>query len=245
MAPREAPLDPVEISVFEAPQPELEPEPPPPQEEPAAPEPEPPAPEPVKVQPRVVRERAPKPAADPPPATNDRPAAAEETIADFSGTTLTSEGQGGWASAVGSGGAMDAPIGRPGAAVTGKAREGVAGGVVGGTGTGLRVVGDADLARRPSMPSKDILNQALERNYPKVARQQGIDGSARIKLRVLGDGKLEPIRKDSESYPGFGDACMKAVREVAQAGHRAQPPLDKQGQPVATEILFSCTFSVE
>lgn len=243
LAPREAPLAPVEFSVVESqpvlpePQPEL-----PPAAEEA--EPEAKAPEPVKPPPpRVVRERAPRPAAQPSPASSAAPAAAEETIADFSGTTLTSEGQGGWASAVGTGGSMNGPIGKAGAAVTGRAREGVQGGVVGGT--GLRLVGDADLSRRPTMPSQDVLNRALERNYPKLARQQGIEGRAGIKLRVLADGRLEAVRKESESYPGFGDACLKAMREVAKEGHRAQPPLDKQGQPVATEIRFPCTFAVE
>jgi TonB family protein len=94
------------------------------------------------------------------------------------------------------------------------------------------------------LPSQDLLNQALERNYPKSARQQGIEGSARIKLRVLPNGKLEPMRKDTESYPGFGDACLKALKEVAQQ-HRAEPGIDRQGQPAATEIPFNCTFSVD
>jgi TonB family protein len=233
---------PVEISLEEPPPPpEPAAVPPEPEPEPVqAPEPEP---EPVKPPPRV-RERAPQPVEAPkevPPQA--APAAAQETIADFSGTTLTGEGEGGWASAVGSGAPMNGPIGRPQAAVTGRNREGVAGGVVGGT--GLRLVGEADLSRRPSLPSKDLLNQALERNYPKAARQQGIEGSARIRLRVLANGKLEPVRKDKESYPGFGDACMNAVREVAQQGHRAEPPLDRQGQPAATEILFNCAFAVE
>jgi TonB family protein len=195
------------------------------------------------------RERAPKPAPDPPPPdpTPAPPAAAEETIADFSGTTLTNDAQGGWVSAVGNGASMDGPIGRAGAAVTGRSREGVAGGTTAGEGSegGLRLVGENNLSRRPKLPAEDLLNRALERNYPKQARQQGIEGSARIKLRVLANGKLEPVRKDSESYPGFGDACMKALREVAQQGHRAEPPLDRQGMPAATEVRFDCTFTVE
>ena len=45
-----------------------------------------------------------------------------------------------WASAVGSGAAMNGPIGKPNAVVTGRDRAGVQGGVVGGS--GLLVAGD-------------------------------------------------------------------------------------------------------
>jgi protein TonB len=245
-----ASMPPVEISVVE---------PPPPPAPEVAPTPEPPAPvaepepEPVKPPPPPkVREHAPKPVETPPPETATPPPAAAqaETIADFSGTTLTGEGQGGWLSAVGTGGAMNGPIGRPGAMVTGRNREGVAaGGVI--DGTGLRLVGEADLSRRPKLPSADILNEALERNYPKTARQQGVEGSASIKLRILANGKIEALRKDGSVASaandtwGFGDACLKALREVAQQHRVEETPLDRQGQPAATEIRFKCTFTVE
>lgn len=241
-----AAIPPVEISVVETP--------PPPAPE-VTPSPEPPAPvaepEPERVKPPPppkVREHAPKPVETPPPeqATPPPAAAQQETIADFSGTTLTGEGQGGWVSAVGTGGAMNGPIGRPGAVVTGRNREGVAaGGVI--DGTGVRLVGEADLSRRPKLPSSDILNEALERNYPKTARQQGVEGTASIKLRILANGKIEPLRKvasPGDSW-GFGDACMKALKEVAQQHRVEETPLDRQGQPAATEIPFKCTFTVE
>jgi hypothetical protein len=243
-----AAMPPVEISVIEEPPPRPAPE--------VAPTPEPPAPvaepEPVKPPPPPkVREHAPKPVETPPPEATPPPAAAQqETIADFSGTTLTGEGQGGWVSAVGTGGAMNNPIGRPGAAVTGRNRDGVAaGGVI--DGTGVRLVGEADLSRRPKLPSSDILNEALERHYPKTARQQGVEGSASIKLRILANGKIEPLRKDGGGAAaagdtwGFGDACMKALKEVAQQHRVEETPLDRQGQPAATEIRFKCTFTVE
>ncbi|MND05312.1 hypothetical protein D3C83_260240 [compost metagenome] len=61
---------------------------------------------------------------------------------------------------------------------------------------------------------------------------------------MLANGKLVPTRKDNETYPGFGEACLQALREVALE-HRAEPPLDRQGQPAATEITFNCTFTVD
>lgn len=229
--------DTVELTVIEdfpevkAPEPEPEPEP-------VAPEPEP-EPEPVKpvVQPKVAA-AAPKEPVAPPPENAPPPPPAEETIADFSGTTLVGEGEGGWVSAVGSGAPMDKPIGKAGAVVTGRNREGVAGGVPGGT--GVKVVPLADLSRKPQAPSQDALNAALERSYPKAARQQGIEGVARIKIRVMANGKLQTLATVSETYPGFGDACRTSLSDL-----RFEPALDKQGQPVTTEVPYTCEFRVE
>jgi periplasmic protein TonB len=206
----------------------------------------PPEPEPEKPPPKV---RVPKPelAAVPPPVdkpveTSKPPAPAEETLADFSGTTLTGDSAGGWVSAVGNNAAMNGPIGKAGAAVTGRDVSGVAGGVVGakGEGSALRVAGPNDLSRQAEQPDQDTLNAALERNYPKSARLQGIEGTSQIRLRVLASGKPEPLSTISETYPGFADACRATLRSV-----RFRPALDRAGQPVATDIVFPCTFSVE
>jgi TonB family protein len=226
-APRPGP---VEFEVFEAPpvaEPELE-----------APPPEPePEPEPVKPPPKV-REASPRPVEEAPKPDATPPAAAEETLADFSGTTLTAEGAGGWSSVVGSGGEMKGPIGKAGAAVTGRNREGVEGGVVGGT--GLRVVGEADLSRRPKAPGGSDLNDALKREYPKQAQLQGIGGVARIRVRVMPTGKLSPLATLSESYPGFADACKRSLKNA-----RFEPALDRSGLPVATDINYACEFEVD
>lgn len=225
--------DTVEVSLVEetpAAEP-IEPEP--------VPEAPPPEPEPVVIKPppKLV-ERAPKPPKEPPQASKEPPAAAEETVADFSGTTLT--GQGGWASAVGNGAAMDGPIGAANAIVTGRNRAGVAGGVLGGSGEGVRVVPEGELSRRVKPPNADVLNAALERAYPKAARQQGIEGVARIRLRVMPTGKLQPLNTLNETFAGFGDACKASLR-----GIEFEPALDRTGQPCATDIPYTCRFTVQ
>jgi len=216
-----------EVPEVKAPEPEPVPEP-------VAPDPEPVKPAP---QPKVA---AAEPKEPPPPAPENAPPPppAEETIADFSGTTLVGEGEGGWVSAVGSGAPMDKPIGKAGAIVTGQNREGVQGGVVGGT--GLKIVPLSDLTRKPQAPAQDVLNLALERSYPRTARQQGIEGVARIKIRVLANGKLQTLATVSETYPGFGEACRTSLRDL-----RFEPALDQKGQPVATEVPYICEFRVE
>lgn len=221
---------PLEFEVYEPPPlPEL-----PPEEE-KAPEPEPePEPEPVKQR----AERAPAPVEEEPPPTEEPPPEgppAEETPFDFTGVTLTAEGTGGWTTAVGNGQAMRGPVGKPGARVTGRSAEGTPEGE-----PGPRVVAEADLSRRAAPPLDDI-NAALDRFYPPAARQQGIAGIGVVNLRVLPDGRVTRLQVVRETFAGFGDACRRALE-----GKRWNPPLDRAGQPVTTDVRgFKCNFEVD
>lgn len=237
--------EPVELAVIETlPEPieeiiEPEPEPEP------APEPEPIV-EPV-VQPVVERRPDPRPERvvapdEPPPPDAPPPPPAEETIEDFSGMTLTNDsGDPAWASNVGSGAPMEGPVGRPNAQVTGRNRRGQPDGVVGGTGEGEgpAIVSAGNLSRQPGPPS-DRLRSLLERNYPREAQQLGIEGTADVRVQVEADGSVRVLSVSRESHEGFGAACRQTIRQ----GGRWSPPLDRQGQPVATITAFRCTFTV-
>jgi protein TonB len=213
----------------------VEPEPPP-----AAPEPEPevkpePEPEPEPPKPKLVPKiAAPKPA-DPPPQNDPKPAA--EAPVDLTGVTLTGDDGASWTSVVGNGEALQGPSARIGK-VTGRDRAGSADGVVGGKGTGPALVGEESLSRRPVPPGD--LNSVLEQNFPSRASAQGVAGSAVVKLRILPDGRVVPVQivRETGDY-GFGKTCMRVLGQS-----RWQPPLDKRGQPVATEIRFTCDFEV-
>lgn len=223
-----------ELTMVEEPPP-----PPPPVEEPepepeAAPEPEPP--------PVVRRER---PVETPPPEAppEEPPPAAEEQIEDFTGETLTNDTGEGWTSAVGSGAPMDHPIGGPTGEVTGRRREGVPGGEIGATGTGPpgpRLVAIRDLSQPPAAPSRDRLVELIRRLYPTELRNLSIEGTARVHLRIGADGSVSRVRMRSESHEGFGAACVQVLQE---AGAWARP-LDRDGNPVATEVNFDCNFSL-
>jgi TonB family protein len=202
---------------------------------PVAPTPElPPATE--KPAPRAVRRvaaMAPRsaPSAEAPTRAAAAPPAAE-TPADFSGTTLTNDGAGaGWASAMGNGAAMNGPVGRPGARVTGRHVEG----------TALRpapapMVAVADLSRLPEAPR---LEDALERNYPQEARQSGQAGKAVVRARITADGSVRDLLVVSETASGFGRACRDTL-----TGSLWTPPLDRDGRAVATVINYTCRFEV-
>jgi protein TonB len=172
---------------------------------------------------------APRPASAP----NQAPApVAAETPADFTGTTLTNGSGAGWASATGNGEAMRGPVGRPGAKVTSRQVESAAPVKA----PGPAVVAVADLSRPPVPPS---LDEALERNYPTEARRMGQAGKAVVRARISAQGSAQDLLVVSESTPGFGDACKQTL-----AGSRWTAPLDRDGNPVATVIQYTCRFVV-
>jgi protein TonB len=200
----------------------------------------PPAPEPIaeKPAPKAVRRTAmaaPRVRAEAPAqARPSAPPPAAETPADFSGTTLTNDGPGaGWASATGNGAAMNGPVGRPGAHVTGRHVDG-ASNQPRNTEPGLVAV--ADLSRKPEAPA---LQDLLERNYPAEARQTGQPGKAVIRARIMPDGSVRDMAVLSESGPLFGRACRDTL-----SGSRWTPPLDRSGNAVATIINYTCRFEV-
>ncbi|MBX3204305.1 MAG: energy transducer TonB [Labilithrix sp.] len=100
----------------------------------------------------------------------------------------------------------------------------------------LRVVPPSSLARRPRAPGLDL---ELERQYPAEARRSGISGTAVLRVRILPDGRIGEVRVQSESWVGFGPACERTVR-----GARWEPPIDRDGAPVATDITYTCRFEV-
>jgi TonB family protein len=205
---------------------------PPPEPEPVKPpdpEPEPP-PEPVKA-PR----HAAAPAPTPPPAADTPPPQAAEEVADFTGVTLTADGSGSsWSTAVGTGGALKGPvgkIGRPGPKVEQSAKVAA---------PGPRVVPVGSLARPLKAPAG--LDQILQRNYPRRAQAQGVEGKVVVRLHVLPSGRVGNIAVVREFPTGyeFAEACRETVRQSPAF----EPPLDRDGTPVATDINFSCEFIV-
>lgn len=157
------------------------------------------------------------------------------------GKTLTTEGAdaSSWASATGKGEPIDRMLtidrsGIPYGRASGIAERAASPSVP--TPAGPRFVAMRDLARTPRAPS---LDDALERNFPPRARQQGLSGSAVLTAQVLPDGRIGIMKRVSESSSGFADACERTLR-----GSRWSPPYDRSGHAVATEITYTCRFDV-
>jgi hypothetical protein len=178
-----------------------------------------------------------RPSSPPPSPAPAAPPPEAETLADFTGVTLTNTGAGaaGWSSATGNGQAMHGAIGRPGARVTGRNVDGDPDST--GHAPGPPVVGEADLSRRPVAPD---LTLALARAYPDEARRKALAGKAVIRALVLPDGHLTRISTQFESAPGFGAACARTLRES-----RWSPPLDRSARAVSTFISYTCRFEVQ
>lgn len=206
------------------------------EDEPSQPEDDAPEPEPLTPPPKPKTFKAPK---EPAELEDEPPAAAPETPVAFDNIVLTNDGDepASWAMDPGSGKSSDAPIGRPDAVVSGRSRDGIVGGVIGGTGIGV-VVDVGDLSKQPVPPA---LKAKLEKLYPKKARQEGIEGEAVIRLQIAPDGLPSKIRIISESPEGYelGKACMKTLQ-----GERWQPPIDESGKPVSTRVTYRCGFEI-
>jgi len=224
--------DTVAVAIVDQEMPAAEPEEPP-NEEPTPPEQ---SAEPVEPPPAPKTFKAPK---EPPKEPEEPPTAAPEAPVAFDNLVLTNDGDepSSWAIEPSSGVSREGPIGRPDAVVTGRSRDGVAGGVVGGTGSGL-VVDVGDLSKRPIPPA---LKQKLEKLYPKKARQEGVEGEAVIRLQIGPDGLPTKIRIVSESPAGYelGNASVKTLE-----GETRQPPIGKDGQPVTTRVTYRCGFEI-
>ncbi len=198
--------------------------PPPPLAE--APRPAAPKPRLAMARPTVKVRSASTPTAEPP--------AAAETLADFTGQTLTNDGPGaGWSSATGNGQKMNGPVGRPGARVSHR----IVDGTPGGAGSGPPVVGLGDLSRTPVAPD---LSDKLAAAYPPDARAKGIEGKAVVKARITPEGQVRDLAVVSETAPGFGAACKATLRASEWT-----PPLDREGHSVSTVINYTCRFDVE
>jgi protein TonB len=200
-------------------------------------EPEPAKPQRVKPPPKPKTFKAPK---DPPKELlEEPPAAAPETPVAFDNIVLTNEGDepSSWAMDPGSGESRQGPIGRPDAVVTGRSRDGIVGGIIGGTGIGV-VVDVGDLSSQPIPPT---LKAKLEKLYPKKARQEGVEGQVDVRLFVGPNGlpaKIRVLNEDPLGY-AFGDACKRALK-----GEKWKPPIDKDGKPVTTRVTFRCGFEI-
>ena len=94
----------------------------------------------------------------------------------------------------------------------------------------------AELKRRPGAPE---LGVALEREYPREARMQGISGNALLRVQIHPDGSVQVRRRISETPGGCGDAWSEPSR--GRASSRRQ----SDGRPARTEISYRCTFEIK
>jgi protein TonB len=82
---------------------------------------------------------------------------------------------------------------------------GVAGGVVGGAGTGPIPVG--------AVAHPPVLMRRVQPAYPQAARRQGIEGLVLLEAVLDRDGRVEPEIKILQSIQGLDAEAIAAVRQ--------------------------------
>ncbi len=208
--------------------------------------PEAPAPEPPPAEvasppsaPETEPVLRPVPAAARPEAAPPPPAETPSTppAVDLSGITLTNEQGVGWASPSGNGRAragVQGPLGSRSAPGPALAAMPAVSQETGGNGDWVAA---RDLSVKPVPPA---LGPQLERLYPEEARRRGLSGSAALRVRIEADGRVRKTTRLHESFPGFAEACRRAL-----LGSRWTPPRDRTGRAVATEVRYTCEFVIE
>ena len=104
---------------------------------------------------------------------------------------------------------------------------------------GPRIVEVADLSRPPRTSGDH--GSILNRHFPRRARQLGIEGRVRARIRILPDGRIRVLSIAEENPPDqkFDRACRAALREA-----RFEPLIDRDGNPVAVNASYNCEFTV-
>lgn len=193
------------------------------------PEPEKP-PEPDE--PKPIAQKA---AAAPAPAPEKEPSKAP---VDLSGVTLTNaDGIGGFAMPTGDGRQRSGPLGPLGPKPVTSAAPTPLPVQAAPAPAAPEIVASKDLSERPVPPSLDA---ALRAYYPDDARRRAVSGTASLRVRIGSDGRIREASVVSESFPGFGSACQRAVQ-----GSRWSPPRDRDGRAVQTEVRYTCRFVVD
>lgn len=99
--------------------------------------------------------------------------------------------------------------------------------------------GRNSLAAGPSQHVR-LLDSPSPRPYPQRAREQGIEGTARFRLRIGPDGQIDAVTMTQSSGSVVLD---QAAITLLQASHFA--PALRNGVPVAQEIILSVPYRLD
>ena len=104
--------------------------------------------------------------------------------------------------------------------------------------TALGACATASGSRPPVPPC--CMNEALLRHYPSSARDEGIEGLVRVKIRVGQDASITPIEVLAQPDARLGEACSAMLK--ATPGW--QPAQDASGNPIERTLTYRCMFEL-
>lgn len=84
-----------------------------------------------------------------------------------------------------------------------------------------------------------VLQQFVEAEYPKEARENKLEGSVIFQIEIDAEGKVTKATVINPAGHGFDEAAMEAVKKFT-----FQPAL-RDGKPIASKIPYRYTFSLK
>ena len=94
--------------------------------------------------------------------------------------------------------------------------------------------------RPVTLRSKPRLLREVKVDYPAKARELGIEGTVKVRVRVGPDGRVQQTQV--VSGPGFG---LNQAAERALRRFRFRPAMGSDGKPMAYWITYRYTFQIE
>ncbi|MDB4950948.1 MAG: hypothetical protein JWM27_3597 [Gemmatimonadetes bacterium] len=109
----------------------------------------------------------------------------------------------------------------------------------GGAPTG--VVRAEDLGEIPALANAAEVRRILQRTYPPMLRDAGVQGEARLQFVVNTDGRVDPatVTVVGATQPAFADAARRAVERFRFK------PASMMGEPVRVLITLPIHFTLE
>lgn len=89
----------------------------------------------------------------------------------------------------------------------------------------------------PEITNRDEVIAALERSYPPLLRDAGVEGAARVYFLILDDGTVADVRLDQSTGHAALDQAALTVARV----YRFNPALNRD-EPVPVWVSFPITF---
>ena len=96
----------------------------------------------------------------------------------------------------------------------------------------------SELDEPPRLTNQAEVDRVVERNYPSLLRDAGVQGAVTIRLRVLSSGRIDPesVSVVNSTHESFKDSAIRAVWQMRFA------PGTLDGAPVAAFVTHTVRF---
>ena len=98
----------------------------------------------------------------------------------------------------------------------------------------------SELDEPPRLMNQAEIDRTVERNYPPLLRDGGVEGDVTVRLRVLSSGRIDlgSVQALSTTHDSFNDPAIRAVRQMRFA------PGTLDGAPVDAFVVYTVRFDL-